>query len=317
MTYSIAAYYKSSGPTVITGPDQVDDFITELLAAGYGHSIAKLHVRERPPNAAGFPDHMLRVAVNADDNVGGLAYLGPTFAGFSKGQHSWCDEVVYSYAGHDHEFPRDSEISLVGSPLAAVRGEPSSVSLPWRDPENGIKAAFEQVVIVPASSIEMAGGVESRVGSWVRRDVLPGLCLRVRVRGLAPGGFRKRSSDHVVGQHSGDHGQPVVRKAAAQQRRLEALGACENVRSEHWPPDQAWSPGVTEHGRAPVADQISGVMSPVIGGLRKRHVAEDAVEGQVEDVLLGFHVPVQRGGGDVEKLGEAAHRQAVDTVLVK
>lgn len=112
MTHSIAAYYTSSEPTIITGPDQVDAFITELLGAGYDNSIAKLHIRERPRNTAGFPDHMLRVAVNADDNVGGLAYLGPTFGGFGKGQLSWYDEVVYYYAGHDHEFPRDSEIPL-------------------------------------------------------------------------------------------------------------------------------------------------------------------------------------------------------------
>ena len=112
MKYSIVAYYTSSDPTVITEPDEVDTFIGDLLEAGYDHSIAKLHIRERPPSAAGFPDHMLRVAVNADDKVGGLAYIGPNAGGFSKGQLSRYDEVVYYYAGHDHEFPRDSEIPL-------------------------------------------------------------------------------------------------------------------------------------------------------------------------------------------------------------
>lgn len=112
MKYSIAAYYTSDKPTIITEPDQVGSFIADLLSAGYDNSIAKLHIRERPLNAAGFPDHMLRVAVNADDNVGGLAYIGPDAGGFSKGQLSKYDEVVYYYAGHDHEFPRDSEIPL-------------------------------------------------------------------------------------------------------------------------------------------------------------------------------------------------------------
>jgi Immunity protein Imm1 len=52
------------------------------------------------------------VAIDAEDHVGGLRYVGPRFGGFSKGQVSQYDEVVYYYLEHDHEFPRDSVIPV-------------------------------------------------------------------------------------------------------------------------------------------------------------------------------------------------------------
>jgi hypothetical protein len=112
MSYSVAAYYKRGEPIAASTDEEVDSLVDDLLAAGFENSIAKLHVRERALSAAGFPDHQLRVAVNAEDNVGSLHYMGPSFAGFSKGNVSKRDEVFYYYVDHDHEFPRDSEISI-------------------------------------------------------------------------------------------------------------------------------------------------------------------------------------------------------------
>lgn len=112
MSFSVSAGYDWGDPTIITTPEEVDAFIDTFLTADFDTSIAMLEVRERPLNANGFPDHELSVAINAQDKVGALHYMGPDHIGFSKGQVSKYDEVVYYYLGNDHEYPRDSEISI-------------------------------------------------------------------------------------------------------------------------------------------------------------------------------------------------------------
>jgi hypothetical protein len=112
MSYTVAAYYRKGEPTVFGDDDGADRFIDEFLEAGFGNSIAELVVRERPRNGAGYPDHLLRVAVDAEDKVGGLHYQGPTAGGFSKGELSKHEDVFYYYVNNDHTFPRDSVISL-------------------------------------------------------------------------------------------------------------------------------------------------------------------------------------------------------------
>jgi hypothetical protein len=112
VSYTLTAVYRRGEPIIITTPADIDRFIDEFLTADFSTSIAKLRVRERPANTAGLPDHQLSVAVNAEDNVGGLRYTGANYAGFSKGEVSGYDEVVYYYLDHDHGYPRDSVISI-------------------------------------------------------------------------------------------------------------------------------------------------------------------------------------------------------------
>lgn len=137
MSFSATATYRDGEPTTIATPDDVDRFIDEFLTEDFSHSIAKLHVRERPLNAAGLPDHQLSVAVNAEDGVGGLRYMGPDFAGFAVGDVSRYDEVVYYYFDHDQEFPRNSVISIglirraVNEFLASGGQRPTCV--PWQE----------------------------------------------------------------------------------------------------------------------------------------------------------------------------------------
>jgi len=121
MIYSAEAFYTAThrdGPAIIQTPEQMDALIDDLLMGDVSNSIATLYIRERPKNPAGFVDHELVLAVNAEDGVGGLSYDGPDEDDtlFSKGTISQHDEVHYFYVGNDREFPRDSLI-----PLEAVR----------------------------------------------------------------------------------------------------------------------------------------------------------------------------------------------------
>jgi Immunity protein Imm1 len=137
VSFTVSAGYNWGDPTIIATPEDVDAFIDELLTADFDTSIAMLEVQERPLNPNGFPDHELSVAVNSKDNVGALHYMGPTFVSFSKGHVSKYDEVVYYYLGNDHEFPRDSDISIdtirqaVKEFLASGGERPTCV--PWQD----------------------------------------------------------------------------------------------------------------------------------------------------------------------------------------
>ena len=58
------------------------------------------------------PDHEFGVAVDAEDGVGSLWYLGDGDTWNSLGARSTRDEVFYCYMGNDRGFPIDSLISL-------------------------------------------------------------------------------------------------------------------------------------------------------------------------------------------------------------
>jgi hypothetical protein len=50
---------------------------------------------------------------------------------------------------------------------------------------------------------------------------------------------------------------------------------------------------------------VPGIGPPVLAHLRQRHLAEDVVQSEVEDVLLGRDVPVDGGRAHAEVLGTA------------
>lgn len=111
---TVKAYYRDEhgdNPVRIDTTDDLDALVDALLAEPYENSVAALYVNGRR-NDAGVPDHELLVAVNHEDKVGGLRFMGDGGTYFSAGQPSRHDEVVYYYMGSDREFPHASEISI-------------------------------------------------------------------------------------------------------------------------------------------------------------------------------------------------------------
>lgn len=118
--HSLNVFYKqehSDQPFVVHTVEDVDALVDALLQEPLEeHSIAALYVRERPALPSGFPDHELRVAVNAETKVGGLRYTGTDGTNdgtwYAAGAQSERDEVWYCYMGHDEDFPQDSEVGI-------------------------------------------------------------------------------------------------------------------------------------------------------------------------------------------------------------
>lgn len=114
----------------------MDALIDDLLSEPFDNSIAALYVQGRD-NKLGLPDHELQVAVNAQDNVGALRYMGGSGTYFAKGTTSRYDEVAYYYMGNDHGFPRDSDLPLDAVRAAAKEFLASGGERPqrvqWRD----------------------------------------------------------------------------------------------------------------------------------------------------------------------------------------
>ncbi|MFF1818294.1 Imm1 family immunity protein [Kribbella sp. NPDC058245] len=111
---TIEAYYRhehGDKPVRIQTDEDLDALVDALLAEPYENSVAALYVEGRL-NAAGVPDHELLVAVNHEDRVGGLRFMGDGGTYFSAGEPSRHDEVIYYYMGNDREFPRASEITI-------------------------------------------------------------------------------------------------------------------------------------------------------------------------------------------------------------
>ncbi|MEV0794308.1 Imm1 family immunity protein [Kribbella sp. NPDC050459] len=119
MSYSIEAYYRhehDDQPLVIQTDADVDQLIDELLSETFDHTLAALYLAERSQTDQGYPDHDLRVGVNAERKLGGLKFAG-TVDGvegvwYAVGQTSQHGRVFYEYAGHPEDFALDSEVSL-------------------------------------------------------------------------------------------------------------------------------------------------------------------------------------------------------------
>jgi hypothetical protein len=82
----------------------------------------------------------VRQILHAARDVGSLRYMGVPGTFNGVGQTSQADELVYCYAGHDREFPLDSELPVetvrkVIKEFVASGGErPASIDWrPWPD----------------------------------------------------------------------------------------------------------------------------------------------------------------------------------------
>jgi hypothetical protein len=115
MGYHAEAYYKAEHrdhPAVIHTDDDVDALIDELLGEPFDNSMANLYLLERLAVEGSIVKHEFGVAVDAEDGVGSLSYLGDGMSWTSQGGRSERDEVFYCFVGHEREFPIDSLISI-------------------------------------------------------------------------------------------------------------------------------------------------------------------------------------------------------------
>jgi hypothetical protein len=114
MSFTAKAYYKrghGENPVLLRTGEDVDSLVDALLVEPFSNSMANLYIVERP-RVNGFPDHEFGVAVDAEDGVGSLCYLGEGESWNSLGDRSTREEVVYFYMGSDREFPIDSVVGL-------------------------------------------------------------------------------------------------------------------------------------------------------------------------------------------------------------
>lgn len=123
VTKEVEAYYRYSHgehPLILRTVADMDALIDALLAESRENNTAVMYHLGRPFNAAGVPDHELRIAVIPKSQTGALRYMGffDKNGGtcFSQGDTGKTGEVLHYYMGHDEEFPADSEI-----PLADIR----------------------------------------------------------------------------------------------------------------------------------------------------------------------------------------------------
>ncbi|GAB3154883.1 hypothetical protein GCM10027290_50050 [Micromonospora sonneratiae] len=140
-TSEVVAYFRHDlGAVVITNDEDVDRLVDALLAEPFENSVAAMYSTARPKLASGVPDHELLLAVNADDSVGGLRYMGDG-TWYSKGTPSKHDEVYYCYMGSDRDFPHDSEVSLEQLRQAAREflrsGGQRPTAIPWQPSVSG------------------------------------------------------------------------------------------------------------------------------------------------------------------------------------
>jgi hypothetical protein len=134
----VEAYFRhehGADPVILRNADDADRLVDALLAEPFENSVATLYAMSRPLLPSGVPDHEMLIAVNAEDGVGGLRYMGDG-TWYAEGAASRHEEVYYLYMGHDRDFPRDSEISIDLVRLAvkeflATNGERPTV-VGWR-----------------------------------------------------------------------------------------------------------------------------------------------------------------------------------------
>lgn len=123
MTFTAKAYYRrdhGTDPVAVTTASDVDRIIDDLLADLEGdNSVAAIYVNERPLTERGYPDHELRIAVDATRKVGAVRYAGNREAWYIRGAVNPAEEVEYFFTGHDESWPQDSDLDIAEVRTAA------------------------------------------------------------------------------------------------------------------------------------------------------------------------------------------------------
>ncbi|TDD28374.1 hypothetical protein E1218_07600 [Kribbella turkmenica] len=116
---NVEAYFKhghGDDPLILTNADDADALIDAMLTESFNNSVAALYDLDRPSveGAPDIPDHELRVAVDAKENVGGIRYSGGDHddVTYVPGATSDRDEMFYVYMDHGEGWPKDSVVSI-------------------------------------------------------------------------------------------------------------------------------------------------------------------------------------------------------------
>lgn len=117
MSYTASAYYRRGhrdNPVHLESPADLDAMIDDLLsdADDGDNSVAAVHINERSLTEHGYPDHELRIAIDAPRQLGALRYMADLQAWYAQGKLNPREQVEYFYTGHDEQWPRDSDLTL-------------------------------------------------------------------------------------------------------------------------------------------------------------------------------------------------------------
>jgi hypothetical protein len=112
----VSAYYThdhDKGVTLRTAED-ADALVDDLLTQPFANSVAALYADTRPESPSGYPDHELRIAIDAEAKVGGIRYAGGDTSDvtYVPGSTSAREEMFYLYMSHDEGWPQDSAVGL-------------------------------------------------------------------------------------------------------------------------------------------------------------------------------------------------------------
>jgi hypothetical protein len=110
-----------------------------------------------------------------------------------------------------------------------------------------------------------------------------------------------------------------VGNAAGAEDAEDAVGVAQGVGAQGDAADRELDDvAVAEDGRAHGAGHVFELLLPVVGvGIGNRLFADHAVEDQVEEAVFGADVPVQRGGGGVQRARDMAHAEQIEAVGVQ
>lgn len=115
MTYTARAIHKrgqGKNPVQLTGSQDIDALILDLINDDGDNTIASIYINDRPATPQGLPDHELRIAIDGRRKIGAIRYMSGNAAWYATGHESDLDEVVYFYMGHDEQYPQNSEVPV-------------------------------------------------------------------------------------------------------------------------------------------------------------------------------------------------------------
>ncbi|MEV0291139.1 Imm1 family immunity protein [Kribbella sp. NPDC050820] len=143
---SVSAYYTHDHDkgVILRTAEDADELVDALLQQPFANSVAALYADMRPKASSGYPDHELRIAVDAEAKVGGIRYAGGETddVTYVPGKTSAREEMFYLYMGHDEGWPQDSEVSIVQVRQAVrefVEGNGARpTSFVWREWPGGV-----------------------------------------------------------------------------------------------------------------------------------------------------------------------------------
>ncbi|MGX7824270.1 Imm1 family immunity protein [Actinokineospora sp. 24-640] len=119
MGFVLEVAYKNDAPVRrLRTVEDIDEFVAELLEAGWEHESASVYALPSEDTDA-VPDHEVIIGARKGTGLGVVRYSGgaaipgdDSAEWFSVGERVSPDGVEYSYFGTGHDFPGNSEVPL-------------------------------------------------------------------------------------------------------------------------------------------------------------------------------------------------------------